>query len=218
MGRGILAASHGIQQAISTPAPPKTTYAKVDWSTHQAIMHEMGQTGNEGKGYVHTSRAYVINRYLRNGGDFEDALNAAMGWSNWFTESQANSIIKTMDKQMKPLTRNLQGVRFVGSSFLDSIGLPADTSLETAASILKSRISLGQAEFSDRGFSSFSTNVEKNYFTSRPVKINYSISKGAKTIMTANHDESEGILARGTKQRITAARVVHGKLEIDVEV
>lgn len=228
MGRGRLAASHGIQQAISTPAPPKPApqtaaqqapvYHKVNWLAHQTIMHEMGQDGTEGKGYVHTSRAYVINRYLRNGGDFEDALEAAPGWGNWFTESEARHTIKTMDSKMKPLTRNLQGVRFVGTSFLASLGLSEDAPLGVAAEILKTRISLGHAEFSDKGFSSFSTNVEKNYFTSRPIKINYSINKGTKTIMTANHEESEGIIARGVKQRITAARVVHGKLEIDVEV
>ena len=38
MGRGRLAASHGMQQAISTPAPPKVVanlppiYHKLDWT------------------------------------------------------------------------------------------------------------------------------------------------------------------------------------------
>ena len=62
MGRGILAASHGIQQAISTPAPPKTTrspiYHKLDWAGHQALMAAMGQD------YVNTSQAYIVNRFL----------------------------------------------------------------------------------------------------------------------------------------------------------
>lgn len=220
MGRGRLALSHGMQQAVSTPAPPKLTptYAKVDWSTHQAIMHEMGQDGSEGKGYVHTGRAYIINRYLRNGGDFEDAVEAAMGWWNLFTESQAKSTIQRMDSQMRPLTRNIQGVRFVGQEFLNSLGLPAGASINEAANLLQARISKGAGAFSDKGFTSFSTDVDKNVFTSRPIKINYKISKGTKAIMTANHEESEGIIARGASQRMTAVRVKGGKLEIDVEV
>ena len=49
MGRGRLAASHGMQQAISTPAPPKVVanlppiYHKLDWAGHQALMTAMGQ-------------------------------------------------------------------------------------------------------------------------------------------------------------------------------
>lgn len=228
MGRGRLAMSHGMQQAVSTPAPPKPApqtvaqqapvYHKVDWLGHQTIMHEMGQNGSEGKGYVHTSRAYIINRYLRNGGDFEDAVEAAMGWWNLFTESQAKNTIQRMDSQMKPLTRNIQGVRFVGNNFLASLGLPEDTPISTAAQILQTRIAAGNGSFNDKGYTSFSTDVGKNYFTARPVKVNYKISKGTKAIMTANHEESEGIIARGAQQRMTAVRVKDGKLEIDVEV
>lgn len=68
MGRGRLAASHGIQQAISTPAPPKTVadlppiYHKLDWAGHQALMTAMGQDGSEGQDYVNTS--------LKAGGSF----------------------------------------------------------------------------------------------------------------------------------------------------
>ena len=55
MGRGRLAASHGMQQAISTPAPPKVVanlppiYHKLDWAGHQALMTAMGQDGSEGQ-------------------------------------------------------------------------------------------------------------------------------------------------------------------------
>lgn len=220
--------SHGMQQAVSTPAPPKPApltvaqlapvYHKVNWFGHQAIMHEMGQNGTEGKGYVNTSRAYIINRYLRNGRNFKDALQANPGWADWYTESQAKSTIKKMDSSMKPLTRSLQAVRFVDYNFLTSLGIAESTPIGAAASILSTRISLGHGGFNDKGFTSFSTDVDKNVFTSRPIKINYKISKGAKAIMTANHEESEGILARGIKQRMTAARIKNGKLEIDVEV
>ena len=46
----------------------------------------------------------------------------------------------------------------------------------------------------------------------------YKISKGTKAIMTANKAESEGVLARGMKQRMTGARWKNGKLEIDITV
>lgn len=87
MGRGRLAASHGIQQAISTPAPPKTMadlppiYHKLDWAGHQALMAAMGQDGSEGQDYVNTSQAYIVNRFLRNGGDMADAHKATPNWS-----------------------------------------------------------------------------------------------------------------------------------------
>ena len=46
----------------------------------------------------------------------------------------------------------------------------------------------------------------------------YKISKGTKAITTANKAESEGVLARGMKQRMTGARWKNGKLEIDITV
>ena len=36
--------------------------------------------------------------------------------------------------------------------------------------------------------------------------------------MTANKAESEGVLARGMKQRMTGAQLKNGKLEIDITV
>lgn len=222
MGRGRLAASHGMQQAISTPAPPKPqaqtlpTYLKLNWTGHQALMHQMGQNGSEGQDYVNTSQAYIVNRYLRNGGDMVDAHKATPNWS-WITKADVQQTIQRMDKQMKPLPRNIQGVRFVGPDFLKNCGLPP-TANANAAKQLQQRIQAGKDTFIDPAYTSFSTDAKSNVFTAKAIRINYSIGKGTKAIMTANKTESEGVLARGIQQRMTGARWKNGKLEIDVTV
>lgn len=225
MGRGRLAASHGIQQAISTPAPPKVVadlppvFHKVDWATHQAIMHEMGQDGSEGQGYVSTSRSWSVNAYLRSDGDM-NAANNASGWN--LSEAEIKQIIQRMDGQMKPLSRNIQAVRFVGAGMLNDLGLPAKATPSIAAE-LQQMIQTGKlAEYTPKAYTSFSTDAKKNVFTSKQIKINYQISKGTPCIMTTNASESEGVLARKVKHKITGARWVKdafgGKLEIDITV
>ncbi len=64
----------------------------------------------------------------------------------------------------------------------------------------------------------FSTDASANVFTAKEIRLNYKISKGIKAIMTANKAESEGVLARGMKQRMTGAQWKNGKLEIDITV
>lgn len=225
MGRGILAASHGIQQAISTPAPPKTmadlppVFHKIDWNTHQAIMHEMGQDGSEGQGYVNTSQSWSVNAYLRSNGDM-NAANKASGWN--LSEGQIRQIIQRMDGQMKPLSRSIQAVRFVGADMLKDLGLPAKATPSIAAK-LQQMIQNGKlTEYTPKAYTSFSTDAKKNVFTSKPIKINYQISKGTPCIMTANASESEGVLARKVKHKITGARwskgEFGGRLEIDITV
>lgn len=217
MGRGRLAASHGIQQAISTPAPPKTMadlppiYHKLDWAGHQAIMAAMGQDGSEGQDYVNTSQAYIVNRFLRNGGDMADAHKATPNWS-WITRADVQRTIRRMDGQMKALPRNIEGVRFVGPDFLRNLGMPPTVKQ------VQQHIQAGKGTFSDNAYTSFSTDASANVFTTKEIRLNYKISKGSKAIMTANKAESEGVLARGTKQRMTGARWKNGKLEIDITV
>ena len=222
MGRGRLAASHGIQQAISTPAPPKTVaqlppiYHKLDWAGHQALMTAMGQDGSEGQDYVNTSQAFIVNRFLRNGGDMADAHKATPNWS-WITRADVQRTIRRMDGQMKPLPRNIQGVRFTGPDFLRNLGMPPTVSAATVKQV-QQRIKAGKDTFSDNAYTSFSTDASANVFTAKEIRLNYKINKGAKAIMTANKAESEGVLARGTQQRMTGARWKNGKLEIDVTV
>lgn len=72
--------------------------------------------------------------------------------------------------------------------------------------------------FSDNAYTSFSTDASANVFTAKEIRLNYKISKGIKAIMTANKAESEGVLARGMKQRMTGAQWKNGKLEIDITV
>lgn len=222
MGRGRLAASHGIQQAISTPAPPKTMadlppiYHKLDWAGHQALMAAMGQDGSEGQDYVNTSQAYIVNRFLRNGGDMADAHKATPNWS-WITRADVQRTIRRMDGQMKALPRNIEGVRFVGPDFLRSLGMPPTVSAATVKQV-QQHIQAGKGTFSDNAYTSFSTDASANVFTTKEIRLIYKISKGTKAIMTANKAESEGVLARGTKQRMTGARWKNGKLEIDITV
>lgn len=179
-------------------------------------MRQMGQDGSEGQDYVNTSQAYIVNRYLRNGGDMVDAHKATPNWS-WITKADVQQTINRMDKQMRPLPRNIQGVRFTGPDFLKTFGLPNTVSSKTAGKLAAWMQRTGGA-FNDKAYTSFSTDANANAFTAKEIRINYHIGKGAKAIMTANKTESEGVLARGVKQRMTGARWKNGKLEIDVTV
>lgn len=222
MGRGRLAMSHGMQQAVSTPAPPKPApqapvYHQVDWLGHQTIMHEMGQKGNEGHGYVNTSQAYIVNRFLRNGGDMTDAHKATPNWG-WITRADVQRTIRQMDSEMRPMSRNIQGVRYAGTDALRSFGISAGAADAKTASAIQRWTSRTGGHFTDQAYTSFSTDNNANVFKSKSVKFNYRIRKGAKAIMTANRVESEGVLARGIPQRVTGVRLNGGKLEIYVEV
>ena len=215
MGRGRLAASHGMQQAISTPAPP--TYLKLDWTGHQALMREMGQTGTEGQGYVNTSQSFIVNRFLRNGGNIIDAHKATSNWS-WLTRSDIQATIRRMDSQMRPLSRDIQAVRYTGPGILQELGLPAQATAATART-LQRRIQHSRSfDYTPKAYTSVSTDNSANVFTGMPVKINYKIGKGTPCIVTANMPESEVVLGRGVKHKLTGARWVNGKLEIDVTV
>ena len=103
-------------------------------------------------------------------------------------------------------------------------GLPKPIKVTAAtAAQLQQMIQSGKlAEFTPKAYSSFSTDAKKNVFTSKQVKINYNLSQGTPCIMTANATESEGVLGRNVKHKITGARWVNdafgGKLEIDVTV
>ncbi len=72
--------------------------------------------------------------------------------------------------------------------------------------------------FSDNANTSFSTDASAIVLSAKEIRLNYKISKGIKAIMTANKAESEGVLARGMKQRMTGAQWKNGKLEIDITV
>ena len=72
--------------------------------------------------------------------------------------------------------------------------------------------------FSDNAYTSFSTDASANVFTAKEIRLNYKIINCIKAIMTANKAESEGVLARGMKQRMTGAQWKNGKLEIDITV
>lgn len=187
-----------------------------------AIMRQMGQSSSDGAGYVKTSQAYIVNRYLRNGGDMADAHKATSNWS-WLSKTDVQRTIRGMDNAMKPLSRNIQGVRYSGLGSLRLFGFvpKLEGGGARTAAALNQWIKQTGGTFSDKAYTSFSTDDNANVFKNvkgREIKFNYHIRKGAKTLMTANKVESEGILARGTQQRATGARMKNGKLEIDVEV
>lgn len=145
-----------------------------------------------------------------------DAHKATPNWS-WITRADVQRTIRRMDGQMRPLPRNIEGVRFVGPDFLRLLGMSPTVSA-AAVKHVQQRIQAGKDTFSDNAYTSFSTDASANVFTAKAIRLNYKISKGTKAIMTANKTESEGVLARGTKQRMTGVRWKNGKLEIDITV
>lgn len=174
------------------------------------MKRQMGQTGDEGAGFVMTSRSWNINAFLRGDPNF----NRASGWQ--MSEQEIRSTTARLDSGMKPLPKSIKTVRFVDEQFLSNMGLSPRIGNKTAGAV-RGFIREG-GTLTTPAFTSVSTNVNQNVFTGRPVKLNVTVKKGAKAIVTNNALESEIILGRNQKWKFTGVRQSGKRLELDVTI
>lgn len=100
------------------------------WSEAQAMKVQMGQTGNEGAGFVLTSKSWNINAFLRGEANF----NTKSGWG--LSEKEIRDTTARLDAGMKSLPKSIQTVRFVDAQFLSSLGLsPGSATRRQARSV-----------------------------------------------------------------------------------
>ena len=174
------------------------------------MRRQMGQTGDEGRGFVMTSRSWNINAFLRGDPDF----NRQSGWN--MSEQEIHTITNRMDRGMKPLPKSIQTVRFVDADFLSSLGLQPRIGQQTAGAV-RGFIRDG-GTFTTAAFTSVSTDMSRNVFTGRPIKLNVTLKKGAKALITTNAVESEIVLGRNQAWKFTGVRQTGGQMEIDVTI
>lgn len=181
------------------------------WSEAQAMRRQMGQTGRECDGFVQTSRSWNINAFLRGDPDFNDA-------SMWqMSEREIRETTARLDAGMKPLPKSIKTVRFVDGFFLEGIGLDGRIGNRTVSAVRRRFQS--DKTLTTPAFTSVSTNVRQNVFTNRPVRLNITVKKGAKALITTNQQESEIVLGRNQKWTFTGARQTgQGRIEMDFTI
>lgn len=184
---------------------------RVSWAEAQQMRVRMGQRGTEGAGFVQTSKSWNINAFLRGDPDFNDAS----GWD--MSETEIMRTVRRMDAGMRPLPETIQTVRFVDGFFLEGIGVDGRIGDRTTSAVR--RRFQNDKTLTTSAFTSVSTDVRQNVFTGRPVKLNVTVKKGAKAIITTNQQESEIVLGRNQKWTFTGVRQPRrGQLEIDFTI
>lgn len=182
----------------------------VTWAEAQDLRRQMGQTGDEGRGFVATSRSWNINAFWRGELDF----NNRSGWN--MGENEIRATTARLDAAMKPLPKSINTVRFVDEKFLSSLGLEPRVGRQTEGAVRG--FIRGGGTLTTPAFTSVSTNVRQNVFTGRPIKLNITAKKGTKAIITNNISESEIVLGRNQRWKITGVRQSGNRLEMDVTI
>lgn len=195
-----------------------------------AMAGEMGQNDipkeevdrmlDRGEGYFGTPNSFTINDKLRTNDPKRNELA--------FSEEELKTI-DTLDKNMKPSTRDVQLHRMIGDSFLDAMGISDDISAQNydEDGLKEMQKAVGKV-YTNAGYSSTSYDMSENAFKHKKVQLNINAPKGTKMLVSPDrwHDEvseAEILLARGTAMKITAIRprMWHGRIngiEVDCEV
>lgn len=205
-------------------------YQKLTHSDAIAMAGEMGQDDipkeevdrmlDRSEGYFGTPNSFTINEKLRMNDPKRDELA--------YSEEELKTI-DTLDKNMKPSTRDVQLVRMLGDSFLKSMGISDDISTRDydADGLKEMQKAVGKV-YTNGGYTSTSFDIDSNVFRGKTVQMNIRAPKGTKMLVSPDiYDgeiaEAEILLARGSAMKITAIRprFVHGWLhgiEVDCEV
>lgn len=210
-------------------------YQKLTQEDAQAMAKEMGQdnidqyevdhmVSNSGGdyGYFSTPNSWDINEVLREGWDPYDKTQA-----DAFRDEDITTI-KTLDKNMKPSTRDIELYRKVGNSFYDKFGISLDNdSIEEIQEKAVGKI------YDNKGYTSTSFDMKENVFKGYPVTLNIKAPKGTPMLVSPDRDfdgdidEAEILLARNTAMKITGIKPVYADfgdiqllsgLDVDLEV
>lgn len=154
-------------------------------------------------GFFQTSNSFRINRKLNN--DRELA-----------PEDQRT--VDAMDRNMKPMTKNIKVQRMVDTDFLESITGKDSWEIDedTIAGLVGGKVT-------NKGFMSTSYDMRENVFRNREVTLNFNVPKGAKAMVSPTGEEAEIVLARNTQFKIKGAKMTTDrwgfrKVEIDADV
>ena len=183
-------------------------------------------------GYFQTPQSWRINKALRNHEQFGIPLDQAIldqhdSWSFLSEEMQQTRIdkikqtIRTMDKNMKPLDKDINVVRMTTGkwllSMLQSFGLDKDgwdsvssdqlhNSVRPYIDELNKFLSENDATYYDQTFQSatYNTSLSDSAFVDwhHPVRIEYVGTKGTKAMFSPTGEESEIVFDRKSGLKI----------------
>lgn len=228
--------NHGGKASGGSSSQKPKEYQKLTQEDAKELAKEMGQDnidqaevdqmishgGGEG-GYFSTPNSWDINEVLREGWDPYDEEQ-----SNAFTDDDLTTI-KTLDKNMKPSTRDIEIYRKIGNSFYDKFGISLDNdSIEEIQEKTLGKI------YDNKGYTSTSFDMKENVFKYYPVQLNIKAPKGTPMLVSPDRDswdgtidEAEILLARNTAMKITGIKPVYADfgdiqllsgLDVDLEV
>lgn len=212
------------------------------------LQRQLGQTGNEAGPkrngpaddasiYIQTSKAYIINNFLRSDGQKLDTyLGADKGGAHWLrphserlngvytgrtapplTKAKVVDYIRHIDKGMKPLGKDLKALRYENGVKLAQEFLGKDISIQRLMKMSDSELKtafIGQTRenstYSSVGWRiDKGSNWDKNFGRDKPVVIKYTLKKGTDVIKTNNITEHEILMGRGYVERVTDASFSH---------
>ena len=203
-------------------------YQKLSHEDAVAMAGEMGQNDipreevdrmlDRGEGYFRTPNSFTINEKLR----INDPAKNELAFSD-----EELKTIETLDKNMKPSTRDVQLGRMIGDSFLESFGIDVDPMDFDEKGLEEMQKAVGKVYVND-GYTSTSFDMSENAFKHKLVQLNINAPKGTKMLVSPDRwqgevSEAEILLKRGTAMKITAIRprYKHGRpygIEVDCEV
>lgn len=204
-------------------------YQKLTHADALAMAKEMGQDkmSNEDvnqmldrrNGYFGTPNSFTINEDLREA--------AEKGWDEPVLDDGSYDTVEALDRNMKPSTRDVQLVRMMGDSIMQSLGIDVDPRHFDEKGLEEMQKAVGKI-YTNGGYTSTSFDLAENAFKGKPVQMNINAPKGTKMLVSPDvYDgeisEAEILLSRGTAMKITGVRQRYraGRpygIEIDCEV
>lgn len=155
--------------------------------------------------------------YFQVGAGGSYSINSALRKGDISDLSASNKrIINVMDRNMKPLDKDIDVIRFVGKGYLLSLGVDKNLIMNVLGgdevSLARLRHTVFKQTISEKGFMSttYNQNLDDSAFAGRfdrICRINLKCKKGNKVLFSPSKVESEMVLERGTKYVITNVQV-----------
>jgi hypothetical protein len=170
-------------------------------------MNSHGGWGSKAGGYFGTGHSFDLNEDLRSGKNIQDL------------KKDDRKTCETLDKNMKPITRDIKLFRMVDDGFFEQFGIDPHKADTDDNEMLKA---VGKV-YGNKGYTSTSYDMGKNVFKTRKYELHINAPKGTKAVIRPGDKEAEILLERNTGMKINGIKKVPGifggvRYVVDVEV
>lgn len=175
---------------------------------------EVNQLLDRKYGYFGTRNSFTINAKLREAEERGQGDAPAL-------DSDSRTTIETMDRNMKPSTRDIELHRMIGTSFMKALGIDG-VDLNSPDANEKLKAAEGKI-YENPGYTSSSFDMGDNLFKGKLVTMHINAPKGTKMLVSPARydnevDEAEIVLARRTAMVVKSVRAYktdYGKTKIE---